>query len=151
MIRKRRMNIREWLPAILWGVYFLPNACFIRKVHPSIYRAQPTRIDTVDFCLGKLEDAHEQLLEDRFLPHLSKLRFDKTKHPSLLLNDIGDSRLPDEKYLVCIYSLVALCEVLGGLRRPHRGNETTVKEKNNVISMSIYSEGLEEIVQDFLR
>src|SRR5437868_8247511 len=137
MIRKRRMNIREWLPAVLRGVHFLPNVCFIGKVQPSIYRAQAICIDAVDLCLGKLEDAHEQLLKDLFLPHLSKLRFDKTEHPSLLLNDIGDSRLPDEKYLVCIYSLVALCEVLGGLRRPHRVNESAVKVKNNVISMSI--------------
>ena len=90
-------------------------------------------------------------MKDFFLPHLSKLRFDKTEHPSLLLNDIGDSRLPDEKYLVCIYSLVALCEVLGGLRRPHRVNESAVKVKNNVISMRICRESLEEVVQVVLR
>ena len=90
-------------------------------------------------------------MKDFFLPHLSKLRFDKTEHPSLLLNDIGDSRLPDEKYLVCIYSLVALYEVLSSLHRTRRVNESTVKVKNNAISMSICREGLEEIVQVVLR
>src|SRR2546421_7300656 len=151
IIRKRWMDIRERLPAILRGVQFLPDVCFIRKVQASIYRARPACIDAVDLCLGKLEDTHKQLLKDLFLPNLLKLRLDKTKHPPLLLNDLADSRLPDEKYLVGVDILVALCKVLGNLHGPRHVNESTMKVKNNVILMRICREGLEEVIQVVFR